>query len=262
MKKMLVMGALIFLAACSKKDSNGVPPDPDPDQDEIVVIKSSKNKPGLGTSTEIPYTRPLTIAPGVKIVRRGTYLFNPALSLLHGNMNTFYVDVNIVNETNAAVKVDFPMGTVFLPIQINRNLQRGMTTTDISINVPPTGPNKDTTTVYFGLACLNKSFGLPYGFDPDANAREYPIARDMYELEGITTDSNLQDFCILLIDYPKLKLTKHYDPSVLDGPAANIPEWLRIYLHLQDMVWEITDNDGIDEAEMKTLKTALNPYKK
>ncbi len=85
---------------------------------------------------------------------------------------------------------------------------------------------------------------------------------DMYELEGITTDSNLLDFCILLTDYPKLKLTQHYDPAVLDGPASEIPEWLKIYLHLQDMVWEITDNDGIDEAEMKTLKTALAPYKK
>lgn len=273
MKKLIIIFSAccvtFFAASCGSETLEPEPEQPDPTEQEepnwadILDLFDIHHlaAPGIGPDTAKPYNRPVDTWPGVKLVRRPNKPFNPDINLLHGNTNTFYVDVNLVNTNTTAKEHKFPAGTMFVSFARTtdrRRYQNGMLMQEVTVTVPPTGPQKDTMTIYLGLSSINLNAPSPLGVKP--GHPEYPIALDMYEIHDWTTYNPLLDFAEYLTHFPKLKLTKHYDPAELMKSVNDRPEWLRPYGWIQEAMYQITDGDGLSVSEQTELTKKLKPY--
>ncbi|WP_341838949.1 hypothetical protein [Chitinophaga caseinilytica] len=219
--------------------------------------------PGIGIDTTEPYYRSVDTWPGVKLVRRPGHVFDPALTKLYGNTNTFYVDVHFVNTTQAPREHKLPAGTLFYSFRRNdagKRYQTGMLTQDVTVTVPPTGPQKDTMTIYVGVVSINKNAPSPLSAK-NAN-KNYPILLNAYDMIGWTDHNSLLEIGLYLDHFPKLKLTRHCTPTDLAKPIADRPEWMRAYGHIQEAVYQVTDGDGMSLEEMTELTKKLVPYMK
>jgi hypothetical protein len=236
-----------------------------------IAIPSAKSERGIGENAGKPSTTPFKLPAGFRFVERPNKPFDPDIKKLHGNVNTFYADVHI-EVTRDSLKVDaptqitFPPGLVMLCVAPSR-IQNGMLMGRVRINVPPTGigpgGSRDTITINLGLACLNEGFGLPWeeNIQGAEDIRNYPIGKGMYKPAGIITHKGLLQLAELLDQYPKLKLTKHYNPHLQFNDDYVQPEWMKIYGRIQEMVWMATDGDGITKGELEKFKTELAAYK-
>lgn len=257
----LVLSAFSLLS-CDK--SNGIDIDLDQVDDDSTIIGSSKDRPGLGDNDDDPLGVPLVLPEGIRIVERPNHRFNPDINLLYGNVNFFYADINLVNDRmpgTPPVTVEFPPGLVL--ISMDHDKQNGVSLDRIVLEVPPTeriGGGRDTTTIYIGAACLNKNRSMPW-YDNDLDEYHYPIARNNFKRFLVTTDPNLLKFAKLLEDKPKLRLKQHWSPLESHEPDYVSPVWMRIYEDIFEMVWKITDGNGVTKRELETFKQKLEAYR-
>ncbi|MBK1441188.1 hypothetical protein JHJ32_14410 [Parapedobacter sp. ISTM3] len=255
---------LLLLAGCSKGEGPDLPDPLEEGNDWDIVIPSSKDQPGFGDTEGIPAGTPWQLPEGIEVVARPDKPFNPDLGLLHGSLNTFYADVNFINRLNVTVTVEIPGGLICLFKHEGRT-QNGILTSTVRLQVPPTyvdvSTPADTTTVYLGLGCLNYSMAFPWEENQQWDTQDYPIGKDMYEPGVVTTDPNIRKLLDLLKDYPKLRLTQHYNPQELFDEDYETPEWQLIYTLIQGALWEITDGPGLTRKDYRELVAALEPYK-
>lgn len=252
---------LFLLAACSKKsDITDLPYEPDDDE---IVIASSSNSAGLGDSDETPQGTSLILPEGIRIVKRRHYRFDPAIENLYAHANYFYVDINFVNDRmpgTPPVFVELPPGLI--GVSIDHDKQNGMSIQKYIIPVPPTekvGGGRDTTTIYVGMVCINKNRSMPW-YDNQGEEMNYPISRNNYEQFLVTADANLLKFLEVVKDKPKLRVTQHWDPVAAHEPDYVTPEWLKIYIDIENMVWDITDGFGVKQKDLNALKHKLQAY--
>jgi hypothetical protein len=242
-----------------------------------IVIASAKDDPGIGNTEGFPEGDPLHLPKGIRIVQRVNHPFNPDLKLLHGNANAFYAEISLVNDniadkdsikTGAPVQMILDPGLVMFSTAPGR-VQHGMLMDRVLINMPPTGigagglKEQDTVTIYLGLVCLNKNKGIPWeenGQGPE-DTREYPISIGSHIPGRITRHRGLLELVTILGRYPKLRLTKHYNPQLSNEEGYIVPKWMEIYDKIQDMVWKVTDGPGIMKSELQEFITTLQPYK-
>jgi len=236
-----------------------------------IAIPSAKSEPGIGENDGKPSTTPFKLPPGLRFVERPNKPFDPDIKKLHGNVNTFYADVHIeVNrdslKVDAPTQITFPPGLVMLCVAPSR-IQNGMLMGRVRINVPPTGigpgGTRDTITLNLGMVCLNEGFGLPWeeNIQGPGDIKNYPIGKGMYKPAGITTHKGLLQLAELLDQYPKLKLTKHYNPHLQFNEDYVQPEWMKIYSRIQEIVWMVTEGGGITKGELEKFKGELAVYK-
>lgn len=251
----------LLLIGCGENENSELP-DPQEGNDWDIVIPSSKDHSGIGNTEGLPEGTPFQLPEGLELVDRPDKPFDPNLGLLYGNLNTFYADVNFVNNLNDTVTVEMPAGLIFLFKHEGRT-QNGILTSTVRIKVPPTYADAltDTTTVYIGLGCLNFSMAFPWEENQQWDTRDYPIGKDMYIPALITSDSNIIQLLDILKDYPRLGLTQHYNPQEMFDENYETPEWRIIYTLIQGALWEITDGPGIMRKEYRELLAALEPYK-
>lgn len=256
--------AIWLTVGCSKGEGPGVPDPLEEGNDWDIVIPSSKDKPGLGDTDGLPAGVPWQLPEGIAVVARPDKPFNPDLGLLHGSLNTFYADVNFINNGNVTVAVEIPGGLICLFKREGRT-QHGLLTSTVRVQVPPTYADgsrpADTTTVYLGLGCLNYSMAFPWEENQQWDTQDYPIGKDMYEPTVVTTDPNISKLLDLLKDYSKLRLTQHYNPQEMFDEEYETPEWRVIYTLVQGALWEITDGPGLTRKDYRELVEALQPYK-
>lgn len=256
--------ALWLLVGCGKGEGADLPDPLEEGNDWDMVIPSSKDKPGLGDNDGIPAGVPWQLPQGIEVVARPDKPFSPDLGLLHGSLNTFYADVNFINNLDVTVTVEIPSGLICLFKHEGRT-QNGILTSTVRIQVPPTyadvNPPADTTTVYLGLGCLNYSMAFPWEENQQWDTQDYPIGKDMYEPGVVTTDPNIRKLLELLKAYPKLRLTQHYNPQEMFDEDYQTPEWRVIYTMIQGALWEITDGPGLMRKDYRELVEALQPYK-
>ena len=253
-----------LLGGCVKDDDSGLPDPLAEGNDWDIVIPSSKTHAGIGNTDGLPAGTPWLLPEGIELVDRPDKPFDPDLGLLRGSLNTFYADVSFVNRLNVTVTVEVPGGLICLFKQEGRT-QHGLLTSTTRIQVPPTyvdiGTLADTTTVYLGLGCLNYSMAFPWEENQQWDTQDYPIGKDMYAPSVVTSDQNIGKLLDLLKDYPKLKLTQHYNPQEMFDDDYEIPEWRVIYTLIQGALWEITDGPGLTRKDYRELVDALKPYK-
>lgn len=256
----ITLVAFLLISCDDTNDSGKI--DTDSGNDWDIVIPSSAQKPGMGNTDGEPEGVAWQLPEGIELVARPSNPFNSDLSLLYGSINTFYADVNFINHKTDSVWVQIPKGLVFR-YKWESRMQDGLHISDVKIKIPPTfgGGVNDTTTVYVGLGCLNASKALPWEENQEPDTRDYPIGKDMYKAGVITSDKNLQQLLDILKDYPKLALTQHYNPRDLFDDNTVLPEWMEIYGHIQEALWQITDGPGINRKEYRKLLEALQPYK-
>lgn len=254
----------LTLAGCGKE---GDPSLQDPlaeGNDWDIVIPSSADRPGIGNTDGLPVGVPWELPEGIESVERPDKPFDPDLGLLYGSLNTFYADINFINNRNVTVTVEIPGGLICLFKHEGRT-QNGILTSTVRVQVPPTYADgstpADTTTVYLGLGCLNYSMAFPWEENQQWDTKDYPIGKDMYESSVVTSDPNLLKLLDLLKDYPKLRLTQHYNPQELFDEAYETPEWRVIYTLIQGALWEITDGSGLTRKDYRELVEALEPYR-
>ncbi|MGJ1411568.1 hypothetical protein ACR78Z_18040 [Sphingobacterium thalpophilum] len=255
----LIFLCLFIVVSCSPdKDLQDI--DPGDDDDSKIIIGSSREQPGLGKSTAYPNGRVLQLPEGIRIVKREHHKFDPRMDKLYAHANFFYVDVNLVNDRmpgTPPVTVEFPPG--LLVVSMDHDKQNGLSIGRYLVPVPPTqrvGGGRDTTTIYIGMACVNESRSMPW-YDNQGDEMRYPISRNNFEDFLVTTDRNLLQFIDILKDYPKLKVTKHWDPVEAHEPDYVTPDWMKIHDKIQGLIWQITDGHGISKAEIDTLKKEL-----
>mgnify|MGYP000886971414 CR=1 FL=1 len=250
----------LFFASCGDKE-NDLGWNNNEDENEIVIA-SSKTHPGLGDSDDLPMGAALTLPEGIRIVKRPHHPFNPALSKLFAHVNAFYVDVNFVNDRmpgTAPVIVEFPAGVI--GVSMDHDKQNGVSIEKYLIAVPPTeriGGGRDTTTVYVGMACINASKSMPW-YDNNEVERHYPISRNNYEQFIVTSDPNLLKLLEVLKGHPKLKVTQHWDPVEANEYGYVVPEWLKIYHHIQDHIWAVTDGRRAYQKGCGRFATEITP---
>lgn len=256
----LPLACLLLLAACKKNDSDTDFPHKD---DDAVAIGSSKDRPGLGDSEETPLGNTLTLPDGIRIVKRPHKKFDPDIQKLYAHANAFYVDINFVNDRmpgTPPVYVELPPGLI--GVSMDHDKQNGLSIEKYLIPVPPTeriGGGRDTTTVYVGMLCINKRRSMPW-YDNDGEELHYPVSRNNYEQFVVTSDLNLQAFLEVVKNKPGLKVTRHWDPVEAHEPDYVIPEWIKIYDYLNEMVWKITEERGITHKELKEFKKVLKDF--
>ncbi|TYR37562.1 hypothetical protein FXV77_06055 [Sphingobacterium phlebotomi] len=254
--------SIVLLSACG--DSQGGDDLVITQDDLTIVISSSKEHPGLGRSDGIPAGTPIVLPEGVRIVERNHHPFNPDIRKLHAHANSFYVDVNLVNDKmpgTPPIIVEFPPGLVVT--SIDHDKQNGLSIGKYLIPVPPTeriGGGRDTTTIYIGMACLNKDRSMPW-YDNQGAEQRYPISRNNYQDFVVTNDANLLKLVDLLEDYPGLKITQHWDPVEAHEPGYEPPTWMKIHDHTQELIWKITDGHGITKGELDKLQKELKSYR-
>ncbi|WP_315822462.1 hypothetical protein [Paraflavitalea speifideaquila] len=236
-----------------------------------IVIPGIGKEPGLGQNEGIPEGTPFKLPRGMRFVQRPNKAFDPNPKLLLGNANTFYADVNI--EINRdSVQVGAPTFITFEPALVmlsaaSSRYQNGMFMDRIRITIPPTGIGpgglRDTITVYIGLVCLNKSLAMPWeeNIQDTDDVKDYPIGKGKYMPAVITNHKGLQQLAALLAQYPKLKLTKHWNPQQMYQDGYEEAPWNKIYSRIQEMVWKVTDGPGITKGELASFKEELAPYK-
>lgn len=229
-----------------------------------IVIVSSKNSPGIGNTGGTPDGTDWTLPDGVELVSRPEKPFNPDLGMLFGSLNTFYADMHFVNHGQATVTIEIPAGLIFLFKHEGRT-QNGLLTATVHVTVPPTPTTgllqSDVTTVYLGLGCLNESMAFPWEENQEQDIRDYPIGKDMYAPGVVTSDPNIRKLLDVLKAYPKLRLTKHYNPQEMFDEDYQTPPWRVIYTLIQAALWEITDGPGLTRKDYRELMEALKPYK-
>jgi hypothetical protein len=229
----------------------------------VIVVPASKG-PGIGGVKGVPTGTELQLPPCIKIVERPHHPFDPDLKKLHGSLNTFYADISLVNECPDPITVEFPAGLIL--VSIHEGTQSGLLITKEVITVPPairSGSRvKDTTTIYFGMACLNENKGLPWEENVEEDTRDYPIGKGMHKVGRITTDKGLQQLLTLFAGKPKLKVKQHYNPRDGFDPDSenNFPEGMEIYGDIQKAIWQVTDGQGITKGELEKLKVKLKDY--
>lgn len=239
--------------------------------DLIIVIPGAGSEPGIGDNDGLPAGTEIQLPAGVRFVQRPGKAFDPDLKNLYGNANTFYADVNMEIDrakvkTGAPVQMTFEPGLVMLNTAPSR-IQNGMLMDRVRVNMPPTGIGagglKDTVTVYLGLVCLNEGFGLPWeeNVNGPVDIRDYPIGMGMYMPYKITSHKGLLMLANLLAEYPKLRLTRHYNPQLQFQDDYVEPEWKKIYGSIQEMVWKVTNGPGITKGELDKFKKELEPYR-
>ncbi|WP_448635808.1 hypothetical protein [Pedobacter panaciterrae] len=86
---------LFGLASCKKGEKNILKEEELP----FTNIGSVNNLPGFGNDDDKPEGIPFELPTGLRFVSRPDHPFDPDLRKLHGNMNTFYVDVNIERDS-------------------------------------------------------------------------------------------------------------------------------------------------------------------
>lgn len=256
--------AVLCMVACSKGQSEGLPDPSAEGNDWDIVIPSSRDLEGLGENDGFPQGTPWLLPAGIEVVERPDKPFDSDLGLLHGSMNTFYADINFVNHLQVSVMVEIPGGLVCVFKHEGRT-QNGIATSVSRIQVPPTyaevGTPADTTTIYLGMACINYAKALPWEENQTWDTRDYPIGKDMYQPTVVTSDPNLLKLLTILKDYPKLHLTRHYNPWDAFEPDYETPEWLVIYDRIQQAIWAITDGPGLMRKDYRELMESLKAYK-
>jgi len=254
----------LLLIGCAKDGESDLPDPLAEGSDWDIVIPSSKDQPGIGNTDGLPGGTPWELPEGIAVVARPDKPFDPNPGLLYGNLNTFYADVNFVNDRNVTITVEIPGGLICLFKHEGRT-QNGLLTSSVRVQVPPTYPDgktpSDTTTVYLGLGCLNYSMAFPWEENQQWDTQDYPIGKDMYEPGVVTTDPNIVKLLDLLKGYPKLRLTQHYNPQEMFDEDYKVPEWRVIYTLIQAALWEITDGPGLTRKDYRELVEALEPYK-
>ena len=251
---------LLFLTACKKEDTDVILPHGD---DNAIAIPSSKNAPGLGDNDDEPLGNVLILPEGIRIVKRTHKRFDPSMEKLYAHVNAFYVDVNLVNDRmpgTPPVYVEFPSGLI--GVSMDHDKQNGLSIEKYIIPVPPTeriGGGRDTTTIYIGMLCLNKTRSMPW-YDNNEQEQRFPISRNNYERFLVTTDPNLLKFLEEVKNKPKLRITKHWDPVEAHLPDHVQPEWMKIYGDINEMAWKITDSWGITSKELREFRKALTAY--
>lgn len=253
------------LFACSKGAGEDVRPDVI--NGDSLVIASSREQPGLGDSDEDPLGTAWELPEGIRIVRRPHHPFDPSIEKLFGSTNFFYVDVSFVNDRmpgTPPVDVVFPAGLVVIST-IEGRFQNGLSIERFVVPVPPTtragGGGKDTTTIYVGVSCLNEGMAMPWEENSDDDVFHYPIGKDMYNRYTVTTDPNLLKLLEVLKDKPGLRLTRHWDPSLIFDEDYVSPPWMRIYHEITDMIWKVTNGHGISRNELDEFIRQLEAYK-
>lgn len=253
-KMIAVLLIAVGVTSCSKKKEQppeeGIP---------FTSLSSVSNEPGFGDNDSAAVGTPFELPQGLRLVSRPDHPFDPDLSKLHGNMNTFYVDVNIVaDSTWNGGEVVFPEGLVFMEAGPSR-IQNGMLMDRVHSRVPPyrTNGGKDTTTMYLGLACMNKSMALPFEENNEPDTRNYPIGKNTHKPTVITKNAQVLQFLSLLKNKPHLRVTKHYNPRDAYEPDYQFPEWMEPYSVIQTMFWQITDGIGLDEVDIRELLKAI-----
>ncbi|GGH21067.1 hypothetical protein GCM10011418_26710 [Sphingobacterium alkalisoli] len=264
MKKWIFYTVALWLTVgCSKGEGPAVPDPLEEGNDWDIVIPSSKNNPGIGNTDGIPGGVPWQLPEGIEMVARPNKPFDPDLGLLYGSMNTFYADVNFVNNLNVSVTVEVPGGLICLFKHEGRT-QNGILTSTVRVQVPPSyvevGTPADTTTVYIGLGCLNSSMAFPWEENQQWDTQDYPIGKDMYVPSVVTDDPNIRKLLELMKECPGLRLTQHYNPWDIFEPDYEMPDWQVIYDMIQHALWEITDGPGLTRKEYRELVKALQQY--
>ncbi len=239
--------------------------------DLTIVIPGAGSEPGIGENDGVPGGTDFRLPPGFRFVDRPGKAFDPDIKKLYGNANTFYADVNIeiIRDSikiGSPTLIILPIGLVMLNVAPSR-VQNGMLMCRVRINVPPIGIGpgglRDTITAYIGLVCLNKGLSFPWeeNVNGSDDVKEYPIGLGMYKPSKVTSHKGLLMLAQLLDQYPKLQLTRHYNPQLQYQDGYIQPEWNRIYDLIQKMVWKVTEGPGITKGELEKFKTVLAPYK-
>ncbi|ACU05356.1 hypothetical protein [Pedobacter heparinus] len=270
MKKTILYGNMVLLllvvaafTSCSKKKELPI----EEEELNFTNIGSVSNLPGFGKSDDMPEGIPFELPKGLRFVSRPDHPFDPDLSKLHGNMNTFYVDVNIERDSSwkESKLLTFPPGLVMLNIAPSR-IQNGMLMGRVRINLPPNGRGpggkKDTITVYLGVACMNSSKGLPWEDNQEPDTRNYVIGKGTHVPYVVTSNAEVLKFLSLLEDKPHLNLTRHQNPLDVYDPDYVEPEWMKPYNTIQTMFWKITDGNGLEEADIRELLKAIENKKR
>lgn len=174
-------------------------------------------------------------------------------------MNTFYSDLHIVrtNIDTSFYTIKMPAGLIFVN-RTGSRVQSGILTKEI--NVPVSGCQGDTSTVYIGLACITEAMGLPWADNTYDDTRNYPIAKNMHTPMVITNDPNLLAILDILKDKPGLTLTRHYNPFDALADDYVMPDWLKIHDQIQQVIWSVTDGHGVTRKERDALVDALKAY--
>jgi len=253
-----MIGLLLLIAgltSCSKKKELPIEEEKIP----FTSLTGLNNEPGFGDSDSAAVGTSFELPKGLHLVSRPNHPFDPDLSKLHGIINTFYVDVNIVADSiwNGG-EVVFPEGLVFMDFGPSR-VQNGVLMDRVHSRLPPyrTNGGKDTTTMYFGLACMNKSMGLPFEENNEPDTRNYPIGKNTHKPTVVTKNTQVLQFLSLLKDKPHLKLSRHYNPRDAYEPDYQFPEWMEPYAVIQTMFWQLTDGYGLDEVDIRELLKAI-----
>jgi hypothetical protein len=248
-----IIGILLLIAgfiSCSKKKEL-------PLKEELPFssLSSLSNEPGFGDSDSAALGTPFELPQGLHLVSRPNHPFDPDLSNLHGIINTFYADVNIVaDSTWSGGEVVFPVGLVFMETAPGR-IQNGMLMDRVALRFPPyrTNGGRDTTTMYLGLACMNEGKGLPFEENNEPDTRNYLIGKNMHTPTVVTTNVQVLNFLSLLQNKPHLKLNRHFNPRDAYEPDYQFPEWMEPYAAIQSMFWKLTDGNGLEEADIREL---------
>lgn len=248
---------LTTLAWCSKSGEKPIEEEKLP----FTQLANIANEPGFGDSDEEPVGTPFKLPKGLRFVQRPNHPFDPDIKKLHGNMNTFYVDINIVaDSTWKGGEIIFPEGLVVMNVAPSR-IQNGMLMGREPIPMPSygnTGGN-DTTTFYLGVACMNSGKGLPWEENNTPDTRNYPIGKGMYIPTVVTKNEQALKFLSLLNNKPHLKLKQHYNPMDAYRPDYVQPAWLEPYSVIQTMFWKLTDGNGLAETDLRELMEAIKP---
>lgn len=248
------IGASFFLG-CNKDNGAG----PLTDSLQFHSIGSISHLPGFGDSDELPEGIPFELPKGLRFVDRPGHRFDPDIRKLKGNMNTFYVDVHIVADSNwSGGEYVFPEGLVVVNTAPSR-IQNGMLMDREPVTIPvydPTG-GKDTSTYYLGVACMNAGKGLPWADNFGTDDRNYAIAKGLHKPYVVTTNPEVLKFLSLLKGKEHLRLTRHYNPWDRLKEDYVEPEWLKPYGVIQDMFWKMTDGPGLTKSDLEELMEAL-----
>ncbi|VTR34604.1 hypothetical protein [Sphingobacterium thalpophilum] len=133
------------------------------------------------------------------------------------------------NPGTLPVTVELPAGLI--GVSRIHDKQNGLSIEKYLITVPPTeryGGGRDTTTVYIGMACLNKNRSMPW-YDNIGPEQVFPISRNNYPKFIVSTDPNLRKLLELLQGHPGLKVNAHWDPVAAHEEDYVVPEWMKIH---------------------------------
>ncbi|CDS93052.1 conserved hypothetical protein [Sphingobacterium sp. PM2-P1-29] len=251
--------SMLILFSCGKKEEE-LPTQ----EDNRIVIPSSNGNPGLGKSDEEPLGTALGLPSGIRLVNRPNHRFDPDIRKLYAHTNFFYVDLNFVNDRmpgSPPVTVELPPGLI--GVSTIHDKQNGVSTEKYLIVVPPTerfGGGRDTTTVYIGMACINKGRSMPW-YDNSGDEMRYPISRNNYEKFMVTSDPGLLKLIDMLKGHSGLKVTEHWDPVAAHEEDYVIPEWMKIHNLIQENIWKVTDEYGMTAKDVRELKLQLENFK-